>query len=110
MVLIDEIIVGTDPKQGAAIAQAVLQYLVNKKSVVAVTTHYSQLKEIASVDSQFENASVVFDIHTMQPTYQVLMGIPGASYTIEIAKNLSLPQKIIDDAISLLDSTSCFLK
>jgi len=106
LVLIDEIIVGTDPKQGAAIAQAVLQYLVNKKAVVAVTTHYSQLKEIASVDSQFENASVVFDIHTMQPTYQVLMGIPGASYTIEIAKNLSLPQKIIDDAISLLDSTS----
>lgn len=106
LILIDEIIVGTDPKQGAAIAQAVLEYLTDKKSIIAVTTHYSQLKEIASHDNRFENASVVFDIHTMKPTYQVLSGIPGASYTIEIAKNLSLPDTIINKALSLLDATS----
>ncbi len=106
LILIDEIIVGTDPKQGAAIAQAVLEHLASKKAIIAVTTHYSQLKEIASHDSHFENASVVFDIHTMKPTYHVLFGIPGASYTIEIAKNLSLPDDIIQKALSLLDATS----
>ncbi|MGB4270355.1 MAG: endonuclease MutS2, partial [Spirochaetota bacterium] len=106
LILIDEIIVGTDPKQGAAIAQAVLEYLADKKSIIAVTTHYSQLKEIASHDNRFENVSVVFDIHTMQPTYKVLSGIPGASYTIEIARNLSLPDTIINKALSLLDATS----
>ncbi|MCX8124149.1 MAG: endonuclease MutS2 [Spirochaetes bacterium] len=106
LVLIDEIIVGTDPKQGAAIAQAVLEYLASKNSIIAVTTHYSQLKEIASRDNRFENASVIFDINSMQPTYQVLLGIPGASYTIEIAKNLSLPDEIINKALSLLDSSS----
>lgn len=106
LILIDEIIVGTDPKQGAAIAQAVLEHLADKKAVVAVTTHYSQLKEIASHDHRFENASVLFDIHTMNPTYQVLLGIPGASYTIEIAKKLSLPDGIINKSLSLLESTS----
>ncbi|MGQ9843674.1 MAG: endonuclease MutS2 [Spirochaetota bacterium] len=106
LILIDEIIVGTDPKQGAAIAQAVLEHLADKKAVIAVTTHYSQLKEIASYDHRFENASVLFDIHTMNPTYQVLLGIPGASYTIEIAQNLSLPDVIINKSLSLLDSTS----
>lgn len=106
LILIDEIIVGTDPKQGAAIAQAVLEHLADKKAIIAVTTHYSQLKEIASHDTRFENASVVFDIHSMKPTYQVISGIPGASYTIEIAKNLSLPDDIINKALSLLDATS----
>ena len=106
LILIDEIIVGTDPKQGAAIAQAVLEHLADKKAIIAVTTHYSQLKEVASHQDKFENASVLFDIHTMQPTYHVLLGIPGASYTIEIAKNLSLPDGIINKALSLLDATS----
>lgn len=106
LILIDEIIVGTDPKQGAAIAQAVLEHLADKNAVIAVTTHYPQLKQIASHDHRFENASVLFDIHTMNPTYQFLLGIPGPSYTIEIAKKLSLPDGIINKSLSLLESTS----
>lgn len=106
LILIDEIIVGTDPKQGAAIAQAVLEYLVEKNAVIAVTTHYSSLKEIASYNNHFHNASVAFDINSMQPTFQVMSGIPGASYTIQIAKNLHLPDAVINRSTSLMDAAT----
>ncbi len=103
LVLIDEIIVGTDPRQGAALARALLEYLADTGALVVVTTHYSELKKFASSDQRFINASVAFDTETLIPTYRLLCGIPGASHALDIAKRYGIPGDVIDRARELLD-------
>ncbi len=104
LILIDEIIVSTNPRQGAVLAQAILEELIQTAAKIVVTTHYSELKELASSDQRFQNASVSFDRETLKPTYKLTIGIPGVSYTIEIARNYGIPDNIISRSSELLDS------
>mgnify|MGYP005768566953 CR=1 FL=1 len=98
LILLDEIAAGTDPKEGASLAQAILEYLKNKNSFVIATTHYGELKSLAYTQKGFVNASVEFNINTLKPTYKLLIGIPGASNAIAIGKNLGLKDEIISSA------------
>ncbi len=102
LILLDEIGAGTDPKEGAALAESVLQKLVALKSKVIVTTHYSQLKTLPMLHPEMENASFEFDRKTLKPTFRLLTGIPGASYAVEIAHRLGMPDDIADNATRLL--------
>jgi DNA mismatch repair protein MutS2 len=104
LVIIDEIIVGTNPRQGAALAQAILESLIETGARIVVTTHYSELKDLPSVDGRFLNASVSFNVETLRPTYRLIPGLPGVSYAIEIAENYGLPGPVVSRSRALLDS------
>ena len=98
LILLDEIASGTDPKEGASLAQAILEYLQKRGAFIITTTHYGELKSLAYTKPGFVNASVEFNINTLQPTYKLLIGIPGASNAIAIGKNLGLKEEIINSA------------
>lgn len=102
--LVDEIIVGTNPRQGAALAQAVCEAFVRTGCLSIITTHYSELKELASADDGFKNASVAFDLNTLKPEYKLIMGLPGVSYALEIAENYGMERTIISRAKELTDA------
>lgn len=103
LVCLDEIGVGTDPSEGAAIAQASLEALADSGARVVTTTHYNLLKEMAEIDDRFENASVEFDADTLAPTYRVRIGSPGASSATTVAARMGMPQGVLDRAAGLLD-------
>ncbi|HEY9093345.1 MAG TPA: hypothetical protein VIN62_00670, partial [Candidatus Cryosericum sp.] len=79
LVLLDELGVGTDPEEGSAIATGIVDYLYQKRVTTVITTHYSSLKLLAYRYEQIRNASVGFDVQTLQPTYELLLGSPGES-------------------------------
>ena len=103
LVVLDEVGVGTDPGEGAAIAQAVLEQLADRGARVVVTTHYNLLKEMAEVDERFCNASVEFDAQTLAPTYRLQLGAPGASSATTVAARMGMPTAVIERANALLD-------
>ncbi len=98
LVLIDELGAGTDPDEGAAIGQAIVEELLRRHCSAMVTTHLGVLKSVAYREVRAENASVEFDIKTLQPTYRLLIGEPGSSNAINIASRLGLPPKVIEAA------------
>ena len=98
LLLFDEIGAGTDPKEGAALAEAIILYAVEKGACLVATTHYSQLKTLAMDHPEIENASLEFDRETLAPTYRLHLGLPGSSYAIEIAGRLGMPKPICDRA------------
>lgn len=104
LILIDEIMAGTNPRHGAALARAVLESFADNNARVAITTHYPELRNLASEDSRFANGSVSFDTATLKPTYQLTTGLPGASFTLEIASRYGMPQSVITRAESLTSS------
>jgi DNA mismatch repair protein MutS2 len=98
----DELGSGTDPNQGVAIAQAILEALLSTGSRVAITTHYLQLKQLAAADNRFSVAAMQFI--NGKPTYKLLPGIVGESFALSVAERLKLPQSVIDRASELMDS------
>jgi len=101
LVLLDEIIIGTDPTEGAALARALLEAFTQIGARTAVTTHYSELKGLAATQSAYSNACVEFDAETLRPTYRLITGVPGKSSAINIARRLGMPEAVLSRAVSL---------
>jgi DNA mismatch repair protein MutS2 len=102
LVLLDEIGVGTDPEEGAALATAALEVLASRCVRTVATTHYGALKVFAHDHPGIENAPLEFDRQTLRPTYRFRLGIPGSSYALEIADRLGMSASIVKKATDLL--------
>jgi DNA mismatch repair protein MutS2 len=103
LAVLDEVGVGTDPSEGAALAQACLEALADAGARTIATTHYNLLKELADVDPRFENASVEFDPQTLAPTYRLRLGMAGASSATAVAARMGRPARVIERARALID-------
>ena len=102
LVLIDEIAVGTDPEQGAALAQAVLEALADRGATMMVTTHYERLKALGATDPRFANASVGFDLARLEPTFKLHLGTPGSSGALAVALRTGIRADVVDRARELM--------
>jgi DNA mismatch repair protein MutS2 len=102
LLLVDEIAVGTDPEQGAALAQAVLEALAARGVTAIVTTHYQRLKAVGATDPRFANASVGFDLARMEPTFKLHLGSPGSSGALAVARRTGLGGDVVERAQDLL--------
>ena len=101
-VLIDELCAGTDPQEGAILAEVIMKSLAKKEALSVITTHYGELKTLEFIDPYFKNASVEFDTESLSPTYKLIIGIPGLSNAISISANLGLDAGLIWEAKELL--------
>ncbi|MBN1251908.1 MAG: Smr/MutS family protein [Bacteroidales bacterium] len=98
LVLIDEFGSGTEPALGGAIAESILEELVEIKTFGVITTHYGNLKHFATLSKHITNGAMLFDTKKMKALYELEIGRPGSSFAFEIAKNIGLPQTILDKA------------
>jgi len=98
LVILDELGAGTDPQEGAALARAILTYLIERRITILVTTHHPELKAYAHATPGIVNACVEFDLVSLQPTYHLTIGLPGRSNALDIAKRIGLPASIIENA------------
>ncbi|MDR1566000.1 MAG: endonuclease MutS2 [Treponema sp.] len=102
LVLLDELGSGTDPGEGSAIAMAILDHLIERKTRLIITTHHGVLKNYGYTRKGAENASMEFDSRTLSPTFRIVMGIPGESRAVDIAARNGLPGDIIARARAYL--------
>jgi DNA mismatch repair protein MutS2 len=105
LVILDELGAGTDPQEGAALARALLTHLLERGITTLVTTHHPELKAFAHATPGVVNASVEFDLETLQPTFHLTIGLPGRSNALAIAQRLGMPDPIINSARSELSPT-----
>ncbi len=104
-ILLDEICAGTDPVEGAVLAQVILEQLAKQEAFSVVTTHYGELKALEYSNHYFKNASVEFNTESLKPTYKLMIGIPGLSNAISIASNLGLEKELVNKAKEIVVST-----
>lgn len=102
LVLIDEAAAGTDPEEGGALFQSLIELLMERKVKVLVTTHHGSLKIFAHEHEQAVNGSMEFDQETLSPTYRFKKGVPGSSYAFEIAERMKLQRHFLEKAQVLL--------
>ena len=101
-VLIDELCAGTDPLEGAVLAEVILKRFKKLSVFSVITTHYGELKSLEYGDGYFKNACVTFDTETLSPTYKLVIGIPGLSNAISVSLNLGLDRKLTDEALEII--------
>lgn len=110
LVLIDEVGAGTEPNEGSALAVAITEFLRKSGCKAVITTHYGKLKEYSLITDGVENASMQFNPETYEPTYKLVMGVPGSSNAIAIASRLGLDSTVIDMAKKYVDGDSVQLE
>ena len=98
LVLLDEVAAGTDPVEGAGLAQALLARLAGQARLTVATSHYPELKEWASATDGVANAATGFDPETQEPLYRIALGRPGTSHALRIAERLGLPRDVVEAA------------
>ena len=104
LVLIDELGAGTDPVEGAALAEAIIEQLRSQGARIAATTHYAELKSYALDTPGVEKACCEFDVATLRPTYKLLIGMPGRSNAFAISERLGIGTEVVDRARELVSS------
>lgn len=104
LVLMDEFGSGTDPELGGAMAEVVLEELVKSKTLGVITTHYSNVKVLATKLKGVTNGSMLFDLETLEPKYTLTIGEPGSSYTFEVAERVGFPKALIQRAKAKIDT------
>ena len=110
LVLLDEIMAGTNPDQGAALARATAEALAERAGLAVITTHYDALKALAEADARFRNAGMEYDLVNLRPTFRLKDGVPGRSYALDIAARIGLPDEILLRARSLMNESSLGLE
>jgi DNA mismatch repair protein MutS2 len=103
LVLLDELGAGTDPQEGVALAMALLDHFLATGCLVMVSTHHGILKNYGATRPGAQNASMGFDRQTLGPTYRILMGVPGESHALEIARRSGLPESVLASAFAYLE-------
>ena len=110
LILCDELMVGTHPDQGAALARAMLEALGEAPGLIVVTTHFDSLKALAESDERFRNAGMEYDLVKLRPTFRLKDGVPGRSYALDIAARIGLPDEVLARARSLMNESSLGLE
>jgi DNA mismatch repair protein MutS2 len=106
LILVDEMGTGTAPEEGAALAVALLEEFRGLRALTIATTHHDRLKAYASTTPGIVNAAMEFDEENLRPTYRLLVGVPGTSSGLEIARRLGLPSRVVDHARASLSPES----
>ena len=106
----DEIGAGTDPHEGASLGVAVLKDLLKRGVRVVATTHHEYIKNFAITEEKIETAAMEFDMETLSPTYRLLVGVPGSSHALEIARKMGVPEHIIREAYSMMGEEKKFVE
>jgi DNA mismatch repair protein MutS2 len=110
LVLLDELMAGTNPDQGAALARATAETLADRPGLAIITTHYDSLKALGESDARFANAAMAYDLEALRPTFRLATGAPGRSYAFDIAARMGLPDALLERARALAGSSSVGLE